>query len=64
MCLIYTHVDDLAGTGPAGEMRSDFKRILEIAGGRELGEIDGKSSSPCFTAATVSGAPLPYRNLS
>jgi hypothetical protein len=37
--LVFTHVDDTAGTGPSGEIRRDFTRILKEFEGRHLGEI-------------------------
>jgi transposase InsO family protein len=41
VCILFTHVDDSAGTGPPGEIRSDYEKILKEFEGRRLGEIDG-----------------------
>jgi hypothetical protein len=39
-CIIFTHVDDCAGTGPPGEIASDYVKLLKRFDGRILGEVD------------------------
>ena len=41
-CIIHSHVDDCAGTGPDGEIDRDYKSLLQKFEGRELGECHGQ----------------------
>jgi hypothetical protein len=38
-CIVHSHVDDCAGTGPKGEVDSDYAKLLQRFEGRVLGEI-------------------------
>jgi Reverse transcriptase (RNA-dependent DNA polymerase) len=41
-CIVHSHVDDCAGTGPPGEIDKDFAKLLKVFDGRALGEVDGQ----------------------
>ena len=41
-CMIHSHVDDCAGTGPSAEIDSDYRKLLQRFDGRVLGECDGQ----------------------
>jgi hypothetical protein len=42
VCVIFTHVDDTAATGPNEEVQADYAAILKKYEGRDLGEVHGK----------------------
>ena len=41
-CMIHSHVDDCADTGPSVEIYSDYQKLLQRFDGRVLGECDGQ----------------------
>lgn len=41
-CIVHSHVDDCAGTGPPGEIDSDYGKLLKRFEGKSLGEIHGQ----------------------
>jgi hypothetical protein len=41
-CVVHSHVDDCAGTGPPGEIDKDYSELLKQFEGRALGEVDGQ----------------------